>query len=99
MSDPAAIPPNVRRTPEQWQQLVSEWQHSSASAKQFCEERGIGYVSFCQWRKRLSLVESAPKQKATPGFIDLGALSSGTPGQWRIVLKLGNGVELSLSQH
>ena len=86
-----------RRTPDEWQQLVSEWLQSDQSASQFCTERSIGYASFCQWRKRLSAPE-VPEQVAAPGFIDLGVLSSGAPGHWQIVLSLGNGVELKLSQ-
>ena len=44
----------TRRTLEQWQTLVSQWRNSGQSAARFCETHGIGYASFCQWRKRLT---------------------------------------------
>jgi putative transposase len=83
------------RNATDWQALISEWESSPLSAHRFCEQQGIGYASFCQWRKRLKAAAPA----AT--FIDLGALSASAPrhGQgWHIVLSLGNGVELRLSQ-
>jgi len=42
-----------RRSAEQWQALVKQWQQSGQSAKDFCREHDLGYASFCQWRKRL----------------------------------------------
>lgn len=88
-----------RRTQEQWQQLVQEWQHSGESAKAFCVARSIGYASFCQWRKRLLFQETTPPQvNDAQEFIDLGALAGGGSGGWNIVLSLGNGVELRLRQ-
>lgn len=92
-----------RRTAEQWQALVTQWQQSDQSAKDFCTEQHLGYASFCQWRKRLSqnnesMVTSGP---ATPeaSFIDLTAMAQPPSKGWHIVLSLGSGVELSLSQH
>lgn len=98
MNQSASQPPRQRRTPDQWQQIVSEWQQSGQSARAFCTARSIGYASFCQWRKRLSAPDAAPQQEAAPGFIDLSTLASGSTAGWRIVLSLGNGVELRLSQ-
>lgn len=94
---------NKRRTPEQWQALVDQQRDSGLSAMQFCKQQGIGYASFCNWRKRLSecpVSDSSGSGEA--GFLDLsslmGASSSSGPG-WNIVLSLGNGVELRLSQN
>lgn len=85
-----------RRTPEQWQALVAQWRDSGQSAARFCAEHCIGYVSFCQWRKRFGEADAG---SPAPQFIDLGTLAARTgPGAWRIVLSLGQGVELRLSQ-
>lgn len=83
-----------RRTPEQWQSLVDQWPGSGLSATRFCAERGIGYASFCQWRKRIN---DEGGGDSAPQFIDLSTLTAKT-GAWRIVLSLGQGVELRLSQ-
>lgn len=91
-----------RRSAEQWQSLIDQWQASGQSAKQFCKEQALGYASFCQWRKRLSRPEektaTAQPNTSEPSFIDLASLGSSQPGGWHIVLSLGGGVELTLSQ-
>ena len=87
-----------RRTPEQWHTLVEQWQSSGQSAARFCEANAIGYASFCHWRKRLADEQSQPIEPDV-SFIDISALSSPGEGRvWNIVLSLGNGVELRLSQ-
>ena len=93
-----------RRTPAQWQQLVEQWQDSGLSATRFCKIHEIGYASFCNWRKRLTETVPliSPAASSAPAFIDLSALQSpdSTPDtSWNIVLSLGNGVELRLSQN
>jgi len=91
------------RTSEQWQVLIDQQRASGLSAPQFCKQEGIGYASFCNWRKRLSK-ESAvdASDSGDSNFLDLlslmGASSASGPG-WNIVLSLGNGVELRLSQN
>ena len=88
------------RTSAQWQALIDQQQASGLSAAQFCKQQDIGYASFCNWRKRLS-DHQADESSTTndTGFLDLSSLmgQSSEPG-WNIVLSLGNGVELRLSQ-
>ena len=88
----------TRRTREQWQALVEQWQQSGQSARQFCQEQDVGYASFCQWRKRFAMpAPSSPDPEAS--FIDLASLGpAGADQGWHIVLSLGNGVELTLSR-
>ncbi len=86
-----------RRTPAQWQSLVEQWQQSGQSATQFCKDNAIVYASFCKWRKQFVELRQSDHQAAAPEFIDLSALQSQSR-QWHIVLSLGNGVELTLSQ-
>jgi len=88
-----------RRSTEQWQALVEHWQRSGQSAKQFCREQSLGYASFCQWRKRLTKADEPETGSGSePGFIDLSSIGPSSSGNWHIVLSLGNGVELKLSQ-
>ncbi len=90
-----------RRIAGQWQELIDQWQQSGLSAKQFCDEQGLGYASFCQWRKRLAETETAkataPKTPEA-SFFGLASLGAAGADRWNIVLSLGNGVELKLSQ-
>ena len=95
----------TRRSPEQWQALIQQWQESGLSAPQFCEQHEIGYASFCNWRKRFNTQDSpAEESSAEAQFIDLQSLTSTSTSSpnsksWNIVLCLGNGVELRLSQN
>ena len=83
------------RTREQWQQLIAQWQKTDDNAQAFCTAHDIGYASFCKWRQRLQKPE--PQSSGETQFIDVSALQQ--PGRrWDIVLSLGNGVELKLSQ-
>lgn len=86
-----------RRTPAQWRTLIDQWQQSGQPGTHFCKDKSIGYASFCKWRKRLSDEQSQTDHNTAPQFIDLAALRAEC-GIWHIVLSLGNGVELKLSQ-
>lgn len=91
------------RTPDQWQTLVNQQLDSGLSASRFCKQENIGYASFCNWRKRLAGPSTDQVSgSGEAGFLDLSSLmgnsASSGPG-WHIVLSLGNGVELRLSQN
>ncbi len=86
------------RTPGQWQALVDQWRGSGQSATRFCDVHGIGYASFCNWRKRFADEQELPVEQEA-SFIDISAPPSPGEGRtWNIVLSLGSGVELRLSQ-
>lgn len=84
------------RSADEWEVLIQQWEASGQSALQFCKSNSLGYASFCNWRKRLAADSSTSSIETTP-FIDLGSLATSQRG-WDIVLHLGNGVELRLSQ-
>lgn len=87
-----------RRTPAQWQTIVDDFVASGLSGQQFCQQNNIKYASFCKWRQRLlSVPEKTPMNEAA-SFLDLSTLGDGNASSWHITLKLGNGVELVLSQ-
>ncbi|MEX0624350.1 MAG: transposase [Saccharospirillum sp.] len=94
-----------RRTPSQWQSLVEQQAQSGQSVPKFCSEQSISSASFYKWRQRLGASGLSAASQSTPSFIDLSTLSSDhaqqseTDKPWHIVLSLGNGVELRLSQH
>ena len=91
------------RTPGQCQALVNQQRDSGLSASKFCKQENIGYASFCNWRKRLSDPSTEEKSvSGEAGFLDLSSLMGNSPSPgpgWHIVLSLGNGVELRLSQN
>ena len=86
------------RTRDQWQAILDEFTQTDLSAPKFCQQQQIPYGSFSKWRSKLSAKENT---QATPGpgpFVDLSALRPQSSVPWRITLKLGNDVELLLSQ-
>lgn len=92
-----------RRTSEQWQNIIEQFQETDLSGVKYCEQYGVPYASFCKWRKKLSS-PLTQESRSTSDFIDLGLLSqqaiqSEHSQPWHIVLKLGNGVELCLTQN
>lgn len=92
------------RSPEQWRDLIQQWQESGLSASAFCKQNDLGYASFCQWRKRLTSEGSRAAEQKTDnavGFIDLGAMPSTHPcvdsDESRLTIHLRLGAWLNLS--
>lgn len=86
------------RNAAQWQQLIDLWHTSELSITEFCQAHQLSTMSFYKWRQRLALkTEQAPDHQNTQ-FIDLSAFAHQGNTRWHIVLSLGNGVELTLSQ-
>lgn len=90
--------PRKHRTPAQWQSIIDKYVASGLSGMRFCEEHTIGYASFCKWRQRLLSAPQAPQAHSAPSFVDLSSLGQLSGASWHITLRLGNGVELVLSQ-
>jgi len=94
--------PYSRRTPEQWQAIVTEQAASPLSAPQFCKDNDIAYASFSKWRKKLepaSVVAATPKQIDAP-FVELTASNSSeqVSQQWHIELDIAPGVQLRIAR-
>jgi transposase-like protein len=90
-----------RQTPEQIQSLVTQFHQSELSSTAFCKKYGLAYSSFYTWCKKYSVAKPATINRPSPPaahFIDLQAMATPHHESWKIVLKLGNGVELLLSQ-
>ncbi len=89
-----------RQTPEQIQSLVTQFHQSELSSATFCKKHGLAYSSFYKWCNKYSVSALASVNKSSPPtqFIDLQAMAAPHHGGWNIILKLGNGIELLLSQ-
>lgn len=91
-----------RKSQAQWQAVIEQYQASGLSGSQFCQAHDIAYGSFCKWRQRLMPQTTLPTERdervSLAPFIDVSALTRSTEKPWHIILKLGNGVELYLSQ-
>jgi len=94
----------TRRTQEQWLAIHQDWKQSGLSAPVYCQKAGVSYQSFQNFRHKLKTKDTPKKTKPASKaqtFIDLSQLadrSGSNKTGWIICLRLGNGVELELSQ-
>lgn len=93
----------VRRSRQQWAELIELQPDSGLSISQFCKQAGVSYQSFQNWRKKLE--PQALKADSASGFIELTAPSSSVadartdkPGHWLIELDLGDGLRLRIAR-
>lgn len=94
----------IRRSRQQWIELIELQPGSGLSAPKFCEQAGVSYQSFMAWRKK---IKTPQKETAnSPKFIELTApeksMIQGEPlsvSQWQVELDLGNGIQLRIAQH
>ena len=87
----------VRRSPQQWQQLI-EAQHASAlTIEQFCAEHQLTVSNFYLQRKKYR-EQSVDKGKKVESWLPLNALMQVQEAErdWHIELKLPNGVVLNM---
>lgn len=93
-----------RRSRDEWAGVLERFRASGLNGHAFCTREGLGYASFCVWRRKLAeelqvpAVRSVPAQTREAAFIDLGALASPSGGAWAVELELGGGVMLRLKR-
>jgi hypothetical protein len=86
---------NNRRSREEWERLMAEYEAGEVSQRVFCAQRGLAYSSFGYWRKQLRCALAA-EGRPMPALVEL----PGWPGlaveaaPWRIELDLGEGIVL-----
>ena len=79
----------IRRSPEEWESILKDFEDSGMSLASFCAERGISPKTASSWRRRL---------RQDPGdgaFVPIRAPEPSTPG-WEVELELGGGAVLRL---
>lgn len=85
----------VRRTKEQWQQLVEGQADSGQSISDYCAYHGITVSGFYQWRKKLQGAEVVQGQ---PGdWLPFTSSQGNESDNWQIELALPGGVVLRMN--
>ncbi|MDQ7008255.1 MAG: hypothetical protein Q9Q40_13605, partial [Acidobacteriota bacterium] len=80
----------VRRSEEEWREILERFEASKLSLRAFCRQEQIGIASLHRWRKRLALALG-------PGFVDLRPPSVvGNHEGWELDLELPGGGRLRL---
>lgn len=88
----------IRRSRDEWEQILADLRSSNLTQQDFCKQNGISTVSLSKWRKRLQ-ADSPPT-----GFIPVQLTHdtnsptqfSGGAASVSMRLELGNGVVLHL---
>ncbi len=83
-----------RRAAAEWSQVMADYEASELTQRRFCDERGVAYSSFCNWRKRLIRDNAASPLIELPlelnGMQTLGSMRP--TADWRVELELGQGM-------
>ena len=86
---------NNRRSCEEWERLMAEYEAGDVSQRVFCAQHGLAYSSFGYWRKRLRCALAA-EDRPMPALVELPPWPdlAVEPVPWRIELELGEGIVL-----
>jgi hypothetical protein len=86
-----------RRSQDDWNQLMAEYEAGELTQRQFCEHHQLAYSTFCYWRKRLLAGAVRTELAATSvPLLELPVLPMRGQPDWRLELELGQGVVLRL---
>jgi hypothetical protein len=80
----------VRRSEEEWKELLSRWGKSGTSAREFCRKEGLQFSSLLRWQRRLSGSRSESQ------FVSVVAVPppASSPSSWTMEVTLPNGAKL-----
>lgn len=92
-------PVRVRRSRDQWRELLNEYAQSSLTRERFCQERNLALSTFDYWQRKLKR-EASPEQNDAV-FVELTPdktlpVHHSDPHSWDVELELGNAVVLRL---
>jgi len=80
----------VRRTEEEWRELLFRWRKSGLSAREFCRQESLQSSSFQRWQRHLSVGSSRSD------FVTMVPSSPALPStpSWSLEVTLPNGIKL-----
>ncbi len=93
----------TRRTADQWYELISEYQTSGLTQRDYCEQHDVPYSSFTNWFAKFKKDKPALSTQKTqsPLFVEM---TTPTPVQttpsldWDVELSFSNGMMLRIKQ-
>ena len=83
----------IRRSPEQWEQILDELKASGLDRKAFCEQKGLRREALRRAERRLS-----GKASAKMPFVDIAPVGVVPGCGWEVELELGDGLVLRLAR-
>lgn len=85
----------VRRSAEEWRAIVSRFERSGRTSKQFCTAEQLAPSTFALWRRRLLGPAAGGGANGAARFVELADSPPASPA-WEAELDLGDGVVLRL---
>lgn len=80
----------VRRSPEEWRDLLARFARSGLEPRDFCHKEKVHLTSFQRWQKRLA----NPTKSAE--FIDVTPATPDDASPWAIEIEFASGTVLRL---
>lgn len=84
-------PRRIRRSREEWQQLIEEQKGSGQTQAAFCAAHGVSVGSLQNWKRRLAAPDATPEP-----WLEFGTLAEAKSATWDIELDLGDGIVVRL---
>ena len=85
----------VRRSAKEWRAIVSRFERSGQTSRQFCSAEQLAPSTFALWRRRLRGSAAGSESNGAARFVAL-ADSPPASAAWEAELDLGYGVVLRL---
>ena len=88
---------SVRRSAEQWREIMSTFESGGQTSVAFCAAEGLSLRTFQKWKRQFNGAgEVAPARESTrKGFVELADTPAGASG-WDVEVDLGEGLVLRL---
>ena len=83
-----------RRTANEWQQLVSQFERSGQSRRAFCSSQGLSLSTFDLWRRKLRGTPARREESGESMFVEVAQVEPTRSLSWDVELELGGGVVL-----
>ena len=87
----------TRRTREQWQQLIRDWQASQLPITDFCSQHRIAESNFYYWRKKLDVDSAMTQTPVSTHWVDMtNEMNAEAVQSWHMELSLPGGAVLRI---
>ncbi len=91
----------IRRSEDEWRELLVRFEHGGQSREQFCADQGLAVSTFSRWRQRMRLQgHEDAKLSSEAVFVELSSTDApdAVASPWDVELQLGKGMFLRLRQ-
>ena len=80
-----------RRTASEWQELISRFESTGQTRKDFCLSQGVSLSTFDLWRRKL---RGRTAEHSESMFVEVSQVEPNAVSSWDVELDLGGGVIL-----